>query len=281
MSAHEVFVANQAFIERALRHVCARQHLSAPDAEDFCSAFRLRLLENDCEVIRKFEGRSALQTYLVSVVTHFYQDWRNARWGKWRPSAEARRIGPLAVELETLWVRDQIGFDTACEQICARHPGAVTHADLHAIAVRLPHRQLRSFVDDSEVVDMPAADSPDTLLLAREAGEMARRLTAGLRDALGELHVQDRLIVRMLVEDGLPVTVIARTLNLKPKPMYRRIQLMFETLRTRLESLGFPAAAVTDLLRHPGFDESGPDGAEIAGEVRLFSRKDRAATTKS
>ena len=274
MNAHEVFVAHQDFIERALKVVCARQRLSVPDAEDFCSAFRVRLMEGDCAVFTKFQGRSTVQTYLVSVVMHFFQDWRNARWGKWRPSAEARRLGPIAVELETLCVRDDVGFENACEMLCARHQGSLSRADVEAIAARLPPRQKRAFVSDGEVVNLPSAlTSPDAQFLALEAGVEARRATAAMCAALGELAVQDRLIVRMLVEDGLSVATISRTLKLRQKPLYRRIHQVLASLRTRLEDQGFSAQHVADLLRNGGFEASGDSGdGKNTEPVRLFSR---------
>ena len=49
-----------------------------------------------------FEGRSQLRTYLITVVQRHFLDDRNARWGKWRPSSIARRIGPIAVLLDLL-----------------------------------------------------------------------------------------------------------------------------------------------------------------------------------
>jgi RNA polymerase sigma factor (sigma-70 family) len=272
VNAHEVFAAHQDFIERALKVVCARQRLPGPDAEDFCSAFRVRLMEGDCAVFTKFQGRSSVQTYLVSVVMHFFQDWRNARWGKWRPSAEARRLGPIAIELETLCVRDEVGFENACEMLCARHQ--LTRADVETIAGRLPPRQKRAFVTDGEIVNLPSAlTSPDAAFLAQEAGAEARRATAAMSAALGELAVQDRLIVRMLVEDGLSVATISRTLKLRQKPLYRRIHQVLASLRSRLEHQGFSAAHVADLLRHGGFEASGDAGdGEISEPVRLFSR---------
>lgn len=283
MNAHEVFAAHHDFIERALKVVCARQHLRGPDSEDFCSAFRLRLIEDDCAVFRKFQGRSSVQTYLVSVVMHFFQDWRNARWGKWRPSAEARRVGPVAIEFETLIVRDEVGFENACEMLCARHQGSLSRADVEAIAARLPPRQKRAFVSDVEMVSLPSAvTSPDAAFLAEEAGAEARRATAAMCAALGELAVQDMLIVRMLVEDSLSVATIARTLNLRQKPLYRRIHQVLASLRTQLEHQGFSASHVADLLRHGGFEASGGSGEGKTSEpVRLFSRNPGTQDTQN
>ena len=40
-------------------------------------------------VLRKFEVRSSLRTYLTVVVNRMYIDGRVKQWGKWRPSAIA------------------------------------------------------------------------------------------------------------------------------------------------------------------------------------------------
>jgi len=274
VNAHEVFVAHQDFIERALKMVCARQRLSAPDAEDFCSAFRVRLMEDDCAVIGKFQGRSSMQTYLVSVVTHFFQDWRNARWGKWRPSAEARRLGPVAIELEVLCLRDEVGFESACETLCSRHHGSLSRADVETIAARLPARQKRAFVSDGEIVNLPSSvAAPDAALFEQEAAGRARRVAAAMSEAIGALPVQDKLIVRLLAEDGLSVASISRTMKLRQKPLYRRIHQLLDALRARLEQQGFSAADVADVLRHGGFEATGDSGdGKMFEPVRLFSR---------
>ena len=280
MNAHEVFATHQDFIERALKIVCSRQRLLGPDAEDFCSAFRLRLIEGDYAILRKFEGRSSVQTYLVSVVMHFFQDWRNARWGKWRPSAEARRLGPVAVEFETLRTRDDIGFEAAAEMLCARH--ALSRADVEAIAVRLPSRHTRAFVSESEVVNLPSGmTSPDAAVLQQELAVEAERATAAVREAMAALPVQDQLIVRMLVEDGLTVAVISRTLKLQQKPLYRRIHGVLASLRSRLEEQGFSAQTMGELFRNGGFEAvEGDPSAKTPGSVRLFPRNDRNQKAK-
>jgi RNA polymerase sigma factor for flagellar operon FliA len=171
-------------------------------------------------------------------------------------------------------VRDEVGFETACEMLCARHQGSLSRADVDAIAARLPSRRKRAFVSDAEIVNLPSAlTSPDAALLAQEAGVTARRATAAMSAALGELAVQDRLIVRMLVEDGLSVATISRALKLQQKPLYRRIHQVLASLRAQLERQGLSAQHVADLLSHGGFEapEDAGDG-KISGPVRLFSR---------
>src|SRR5215470_20195503 len=94
MSREQLFLSELALIERVIAWVSARRCLWGADAEDFASTVKLRLIENDYEVLGRFEGRSSLKTYLTAVVTRMYLDYQVQRFGKWRPSAEARRLGP-------------------------------------------------------------------------------------------------------------------------------------------------------------------------------------------
>ena len=138
MAAHDLYLSHRDVIERALASVCRRHHLAVPDAEDFSSSFHVHLMEDDCAILKKFQGRSSIQTYLVTVISHFFQDWRNARWGKWRPSAEAKRLGPVAVQLETLLVWDRVSFDAACELLKTQDAATASRAELEAMRLSVP-----------------------------------------------------------------------------------------------------------------------------------------------
>jgi DNA-directed RNA polymerase specialized sigma24 family protein len=99
MTREQLFLEQLAVIERVIGWVCSRHGLRGADAEDFASAVKTRLIENDYEVLGRFEGRSSLKTYLASVVNRLYLDFQVQRFGKWRPSAEARRLGTVALRL--------------------------------------------------------------------------------------------------------------------------------------------------------------------------------------
>lgn len=271
MSPHDLYLAHRDVIERALTSVCRRHRLDAAEAEDFCSNFRLRLLEDDCAVIRKFQGRSSIQTYLISVVVHALQDWRNARWGKWRPSTEARRLGPLAIHLEELLVRERLTLDTAHEWLKAHRGITETRTQLEALAARFPRRVRPSFVPDDGLgaVAAPSQDA-DLALIQEEAGTLASRAAEALREALRALPPQDQLILRLIVEDDLSIADVARVLRLEQKPLYRRLDRLLQRLRTDLERAGVSADAVAGLLAHRAFDADASDRREDGGGVRLF-----------
>src|SRR5260221_10151464 len=116
-----LFLSQLDLIERVIRFVSSRQHLSASDADDFASHVKLKLIEADYAVFRKFQGRSSLRTYLTIVIERLFLDYRISAWGKWRASAQAKRGGQGAGLLEQLLVRDGYGFEQACELLTTNH----------------------------------------------------------------------------------------------------------------------------------------------------------------
>src|SRR5207245_473091 len=86
MTREQLFLSELALIERVIAWVCARRCLRGADGEDFASTVKLRLIENDYEILGRFEGRSSLKTYITAVVNHLYLDFQTQRFGKWRPS---------------------------------------------------------------------------------------------------------------------------------------------------------------------------------------------------
>ncbi len=265
VTEHELYLTHQAHIERALQVVCRRQALGA-EAEDFCSAFRVHLLEDDCRILRVFQGRSSLDTYLVTVVTRYFQDWRNARWGKWRISAEARRLGPVAIQLEILLVRDRLSMNEAVEMLRTRHGVSDARAELEALAARLPQRHGRTLVSDECLEERAAASADaDALVRLRDARAAAQRAQETLATVLASLPAQDRLILRLYGADELPIAGIARMLHIDQKPLYRRIERLKLTVRAALSQAGLSSAVVAEVIGAGGL-EAGP---EVSAENTL------------
>src|SRR6516225_10797601 len=85
-----LFLASLPVIDDIAGQICRRHHMTGADAEDFRSVARLHFMERNCEVLRRFEGRSSLPTYVNVVIQRLFLDYRNRQWGRWRPSAEAK-----------------------------------------------------------------------------------------------------------------------------------------------------------------------------------------------
>lgn len=241
-------------IEGLLRRVAARRCLSADEAEDFSSWARVKLLEDDCAILGKFRGRSSLKTFLVTVLQNLFRDYRIAKWGKWRPSAKAKRLGVDAVRLETLLYRDGLSFDEAAEILRRNHGVSASIAELAELAGELPPRMPRRTVGEgalgtlAELAELAEDGGVDARVRDEERWAAAERTEEGLGGALRGLDPEDRLILKMRFEDGLTVATIARTLGLDQKPLYRRIERCLSALRAGLEQRGVAAETVTELL---------------------------------
>jgi RNA polymerase sigma factor for flagellar operon FliA len=234
----ETFLAELPRIERIVASISRRNGLSADDAEEFAAVVNMRLIENDYAVLRKFEGRSALATYLTVVIANIYRDFRIEKWGKWRPSAAAKRLGQVAVRLETLLYRDGYRLHEAIELLHTTGFAANGDTELKRLAAELPERYNPRKAARAVGIQVEAADRADLGLDRDEHLQAAEVARAALRDALETLPAEDRIILRLRFWDGLSVPDIARALELETKRLYRRIDAMLECIRPVLEARG-------------------------------------------
>jgi RNA polymerase sigma factor for flagellar operon FliA len=252
-----LFDTHHPLIEDVVRHVIRRRRLRADEAEDFTSAVMLRLLEHDCAVLRSFEGRSSLRTFLVRVVERLLLDRRIRNWGKWRPSAQARRLGRLAVQLEVLVSRDGLTFSEAAETLRTNCKVPHTVAQLWRLHSLLPSRPRRRTVSDRELDDLAASGlMPDTCVGRPEA---ARAILA-LRRAIARLPAEDRALVEERFVSGIRPVSIAAMHGLQQKKLYRRFSTILKQLRACLEAEGVEPSDVSGWI---GAVENDVPGASV------------------
>jgi RNA polymerase sigma factor (sigma-70 family) len=260
VSHEELFLTNLVLIEQVIHRVGRRARLDDAEREEFASWVKLKLIEDDYRILRAFGGRSRLSTYLTRVVQRLYLDTRVALWGKYRPSAEARRLGPVALLLERLIARDGLLLEEAVEVLRTNHRVPETTERLREMARALPLRRRRSFVDATVIPELPNGALRNDERLDRE---MEARAAANLRRALREvrraLPVDDQMILSMRYEDGLTVAHISRTLGLQQKALYRRLERILKRLRDELEARGASAQAINALLAGAAFDDLAQD----------------------
>lgn len=226
--------------KRIAGSVAHKAHLSPEDTEDFRQIVCLRLFEDDYAILRKFEGRSTLATYLNTVIKRLYNQWRVEMWGKWRPSAEARRIGDVAITLERLITRDGYTYDEAVSAMTTPSGAGATPEQLEAIYLRLPPRNPRPvFVSGDVVPDVIAVEADaDERVQSRERERTARCTVKALDCKLAAFSPQDRLILRLRFVDCRKVREIAQALSLDPKKVFKRLDKLYLTLRRALEADG-------------------------------------------
>jgi len=246
-----LFLDNLALIERLATAMSRRHGLRGDDASDWTSWVKLRLIENDYQVLRKYRGESMLSTYLTVVIAMLYRDYRVHRWGRWRPSAEARRRGALAIKLESLVYRQGYSLAEAAEMLRVSGQTTLRDRQLSALLNELPRRRplrpIEVAADDaSEMVTAPSIESGAGR--SSNYGEQPS-LEEVLMSGMGVLSVEDRLILRMRFWEGASVADIGRALNLPQKPLYRRLERALVELRRYLESAGMSQTDVRELLQ--------------------------------
>jgi RNA polymerase sigma factor (sigma-70 family) len=246
------FLANLPLIEEVARKTCRRHRVRAEDAEDFVSLARLKFLADDYQVLRRFQGKSTLSTYVTTVVQHLFLDYCNQTWGRYRPSTEAQRRGPLAIELERLSVRDELPLADAIRAVALRHP-EVDAAELQAIAEALPRRNPRHKERDDVLESLPTGEvGPEEGLVDADRSRAAAAARRALQSALQHLPSEDRLVLRLRSEENLPVADIARSLGIDAKALYRRLARLYRDLKGDLVDRGISSQVLRGDREPPG-----------------------------
>jgi RNA polymerase sigma factor (sigma-70 family) len=249
MNPAELFQENLALIDRIVARLCRHGRLFGADAEDFASAARLHLLENDYAALRRFEGRSSLVTYLTIVLQRLFLQERNAGWGRWSESAAARKLGEVAVRAEQLIRRDGRTIEEALPILRTLDP-TLTRERLATLVEQFPERRPRPrLVEASDVEDeLLAPVSPEERVSEREVRGLSDRVGVAIRDAMAALPLEDRTLVRLHFRTSMTIADIARALGIPQRPLYRRLERVLAQLGHALRAAGLERRNVDELI---------------------------------
>ncbi|HXI14566.1 MAG TPA: sigma-70 family RNA polymerase sigma factor [Thermoanaerobaculia bacterium] len=250
MTPEQMFLANLPLIERMTADLCSKQRVGSSDAEDFASSVKVRLIEDDYLILRKFEGKASLSTYLHVVIRRLFLDHRTHLWGKFRPSAEAKRLGDEGLLLEELLERNGLSFEESSRKVRLTFPD-ITDKELQTLYQKLPHRAPRPRAESDPEPAFRAAASTmrtDERVLALERGDKARNMSRAFVDSLSRLTKEEQLILRMRFGDGLKVATIAIALGLEPKRLYKTIQRLVTLLRESALKAGVSRSDISEII---------------------------------
>lgn len=247
-----LFVSHLPVVEKILGAVCRRHGLSGDAADEFGGWAKLRLVENEYAVLAKFRGESSLPTYLTVVLSMLFREYRVQEWGRWRPSAVAKRAGAFSIRLESLVARD--GMTVAAAGQLLRTAGETTLSDreLADLVAQFPRRTpLRPVQAIEPPVTVEGPERADQIVDAEESAAESAATRRALDVALETLPPEDRLIVRLHYMESMSVADIARGLALPQKPLYRRLERALGVLRAGLERAGLSRERARRLAAGP------------------------------
>lgn len=248
MNPETILLENLHHIDRISAAVGRRALLQPADLADFNAWVKSRFIDDNYAILRKFQGRSSITTYLTVVITNLMRDFRIQRWGRWRPSVEAKRLGPVGVQLETLIHRDGYSVREAIQRIRSVGGESPTERELLQWAQRFPARRRPREVGDASLELQKSSAAADDRIILSEQTEEWDTTRSYLNEAMNGLSDEDQLILRMRFWEGHSVADISRTLGLEQKPLYRRIDRLLGQLKISLETSGLHRDRVVALL---------------------------------
>jgi DNA-directed RNA polymerase specialized sigma24 family protein len=254
-------------IQQKLQHLSRRSGLPEHESEELRAWILFRLVEDEYRTFVKWEGRSSFSTYLTVVLVNLVRDYRVHVWGRWRPSAAARRRGAEAVLLEQLWLRDGLPLEQAIEQVQRERGSTLSRAELEQIAGELPERSERRQVGDEELHRLPFDGKVEARVETRDLARKAARVRKALVPAFQALPAEDRLLLKLHFRDGFTLSAIAALQRRPQRELYTARDRSLKKLRRALESAGLDREQVSDLIGSTLWDlppglvqESGVEG---------------------
>jgi RNA polymerase sigma factor (sigma-70 family) len=257
----EMLLQNLTMIERIIAFLGRRHGVEYEDLEDLAGSVKLALIENDYAVLRKFEHRSTLATYLHTVITRMVLRYARVRW---QPSREARRMGDHAVRMERLLWRDGRSFREACEIVMATTE-SITAADLEVIYRRLPQRRPRL-----ELVPLSFDVVDPKPLIVDEV--IANEIATVLASSIEDLSADDRTLLQMRFWQERKISDIARVLHQSQKTIYKRIDGALRKIRQRMTQTGVNPHELNTFLIHSETEIALADPLRASGQTVSASR---------
>jgi len=218
------------------------------EAEELRSWALFKLVENDYRILASWEGRSSFSTFLTVVLVNLMRDYRNHVWGRWKPSAAARRRGPEAVLLERLCVRDGLSVDEAIARMRAEHGVSLPQAELDRMAASLRRRPERQWVGEEELLRTPVDGQVENRIEDGERALTENQLRERLAPLLQSLPAEDRLLLKLHYWDGLSMAAISPVLGRPQRELYSVRDKCLKKLRRNLEEAGLSPDQVKGLI---------------------------------
>lgn len=241
-------------IQKKLLDLSRRSGLPEHEAEEFRSWAWLKLVEDDSRVLASWEGRSSFPTFLTVVLVNLMRDYRTHIWGKWRPTAAARRQGREAVLLEQLCFRDGLPLDEAIERMRTEHDVSLSRAEIERLAASLTRRPERRRISEDELLQLPVDGQVEARVEDAERSRTEEQLRVLLTPWLQSLATEDRLLLKLHYWDGLSMAAISPLLHRPQRELYSVRDKCLKKIRRTLEVAGLSPERVRALFGYSRLD---------------------------
>ncbi len=240
-----------ALVQKRLDQVTRNCGLPEHEADEFRSWALFRLVENDYRIPGSWEGRSSFSSYLTVALMNLMRDYRIKVWGRWRPSATARRQGREAILLERFWSRDGLPLHEAVDRVRAEPGVSLSRAELERIADELPCRAERRWSGEKDLQRIGIDGGVEERVEESERARLAAHLREELLSHLRALPAEDRLLLKLHYRDGLSLPAVGAFQGRPQRQMYLVRDRCLKKLRQAFEAAGLRPEQVLGLVGSP------------------------------
>jgi DNA-directed RNA polymerase specialized sigma24 family protein len=260
-----------------IERLAARRFKDGNFADEAVNFVLDQLQQDDWRRVRAYQGEAKFETYLTTVVQRLLEDFATRKFGKSRIPTEVAAGGPLWVVVFRRLCVERLSLAETIERVVAEAPRgrdpALVEEVARAIRGRYPRcgspngLALITSTDDYEAlngsrdhVEEAWRHDPNAGLIAREQEKLLRDIRAtmldpepeatdpvpggggdDLRKRLGDrlgLSPEDRLLLKMVYQDGLKVTAAGEMLGWGPHQTHGKLRRLLARIHKVCEGLG-------------------------------------------
>jgi DNA-directed RNA polymerase specialized sigma24 family protein len=242
-------------LERAIRAVLTRH---GPYDLDVAQEIRLRVCRDGCAALGRIHDEADSFPFLYGLAARTHADRTRRERGRFRSSVAARRLGPVAVQIERLVMLDGLTVEAACDFLADNRDVQGEAAwerlvgELRSRAPRPPSPRSLSEAD----ARLPAGDrDPEQQLVARV-------VITVVRAELESLSSETRALLAARFGAGSRLPEVAAARGVGVKKLYRDSATVCGEIGTRLRSSGIEWRDVEPVL------------SDVIQEIEVFGGRD-------
>ncbi|MBF0161893.1 MAG: hypothetical protein HQL88_06360 [Magnetococcales bacterium] len=262
-----------------LEHLALRRFVDANVADQAMLFTQEAMARNDWSALRAYEGRSeaSFATFFSQIAWRMLEDFARARFGRHHTPRWVTEQGPLLTEVYRLLCLERLPAHHVLEYLRSAAPGerpdSLLWAAINTILKKATECGKAAVVEvstDNEQLDLLAEPdqsqhrlSPESLKMLQQREEILSVVHRFLTQEEGEgaagggvgrvvlekirrllkLSSEERLLLKLLYQDGLTVEASARLLGLNGNQIYGRQRRLLARIRSAMAEAG-----LTELL---------------------------------
>ncbi len=215
-----------------------------------------KLQANGFKILRQFNGKSKITTYMTTVISRTFVDQLRSKIGRNRDRERAEKLGPLGkqiyqlrhvekLEREQVIRRIQEDIDQTAkaaeiDSMIDRIDAALKTKNLStAVTTGSPIKAGMKLPDDKIVVPDPGKGPEETLLLSEKKVKHRQAIS----HLLDQLSTEERFVLKnRFYQDDLPlklrIEAISRALNMEKRNVYKKIDRLLKKCKKMLMEQG-------------------------------------------